>query len=163
MKFVSKSEGETKKIAADFAKKLILSNDNKPVVIALEGELGSGKTTFIQGFTSYLGIKEKIKSPTFVLMKSYPLAYNLKPKAYNFLYHFDCYRIKDSKDLIPLGIEEIMNKKGNIVMIEWAERVRDILPPKHFTIHIDHISEHKRNIEIRNLVESGPYLKQNDL
>lgn len=141
MIFTSHSPKETQKIAADLARKIMKTK--RGAVIALEGELGAGKTTFIQGFARSLGIKEKIKSPTFVLMKKYKILDGIN------LYHIDCYRVRDYKDLKIIELKEIFKASHNIILIEWAERVREILPKKHLTVHIDHISENVRKITIK--------------
>lgn len=145
MEFISKSIGETQKIAKNLAQKIIRTK--RGGVIALEGELGAGKTTFIQGFAKALGIKEKIKSPTFVLMKKYTIAKSFKLKAIS-LYHFDCYRIRDYKDLKILNLKEIFESSRNIILIEWAERIKKIIPKKHVKIHIDHIDKNTRKLTI---------------
>lgn len=145
----SNSPRETQKIAADLARKIIKTK--KGAVVALEGELGAGKTTFIQGFAKALGVKSKIKSPTFVLMKKYPIpAINYKLKTKNYLYHLDCYRVRDHKDLKITELREILGESHNIVLIEWAERAREILPKKHITVHIDHIDKNTRKLLITN-------------
>ena len=147
MKFISKGPKETQKIATDLAHKIIKTE--KGAVIALEGELGAGKTTFIQGFAKALGVKEKVKSPTFVLMKKYIVPQNTKRKIQNtFLYHLDCYRVVNEKDLKIPEIGEILGETRNIVFVEWAERVSKIIPKKHITVHVDHISENERKIII---------------
>ncbi|MDP3732922.1 MAG: tRNA (adenosine(37)-N6)-threonylcarbamoyltransferase complex ATPase subunit type 1 TsaE [Candidatus Daviesbacteria bacterium] len=150
MEFVSNSPRETQEIASDLARKIIKTK--KGAVVALEGELGAGKTVFAKGFAKALGIKSKIKSPTFVLMKKYV------SRGTN-LYHLDCYRISDHKDLKIPELKEILDMphhykdrlctKTVFVIIEWAERVRKILPKKHIKIHIDHISKNKRKITIK--------------
>ena len=140
MIFKSHSPKETQKIAADLAQKIIKSR--KGAVIAMEGELGAGKTTFIQGFMASLGIEEKVKSPTFVLMKKYQTSDGTS------LYHMDCYRIADHKDMRIPEIEEIFNEQGSIIFIEWAERIREIIPKNNITVHIDHINENERKITI---------------
>src|SRR3989344_1809694 len=105
MEFVSKSSRETQKIASDLARKIIKTK--KGIVIALEGELGAGKTVFVKGFAKALGIKSKIKSPTFVLMKKYkPETVNRKLETN--LYHLDCYRVGDEKDLKIPELKEIL-------------------------------------------------------
>lgn len=164
MIYRSDSPKETKKIASNLAAKTksgpirgksalrALAASNGASIIALEGELGAGKTTFVQAFAKALGIKSKIKSPTFNIIKKYlipPIIYNLKPKTY--LYHIDCYRLKDHKEAIPLGIKEVFKEKDNIVLIEWPERISKILPKKIITVHIDHINENTRKIQIFNL------------
>jgi len=113
--------------------KEILEN-KKAIVIGLEGDLGSGKTTFVQGIAKGLGIKEKITSPTFVIMKKY-----------DFLYHIDCYRIK-SKDLLELDFKEIIKQSGNIVVIEWAERIKKVLPKDVIWMKFEYLDKDKRKI-----------------
>src|SRR3989344_7956434 len=113
---ISKSEKETHKIAGNLARKVIGSRD--PVTIALEGELGAGKTTFIRGFLRSLGVREKVKSPTFVLMRHYKI-----PKSDKEIYHLDCYRVRDHRDLATLDLRSIFNFQDSIVLIEWPERV----------------------------------------
>ena len=116
-KFISHSEKETKNLAKKLAKKLT-------GVIALIGELGSGKTTFAQGFAAGLGIKEKIISPTFVLIRQHRI-----PKTEKTLYHIDLYRIEE--DFSKLGLKEILENPNNIILIEWAEKLKDL--PKSAT------------------------------
>ncbi|OGN03600.1 MAG: tRNA (adenosine(37)-N6)-threonylcarbamoyltransferase complex ATPase subunit type 1 TsaE [Candidatus Yanofskybacteria bacterium RIFCSPHIGHO2_01_FULL_42_12] len=149
MIYLSKSEKETQKIAGDLALKIMKNPSTRlrASVITLEGKLGAGKTTFVKGFAKALGIKAKIKSPTFVLMKKYPIlpiTYNLKPKTC--LYHLDCYRVRDHRDLITLDLKTIFNESRSIILIEWPERVSKILPKKLIKVHIDHVSESKRKI-----------------
>ncbi|MEX2090651.1 MAG: tRNA (adenosine(37)-N6)-threonylcarbamoyltransferase complex ATPase subunit type 1 TsaE [Candidatus Paceibacterota bacterium] len=153
----SNSPQETQKLAIKMAK------ETKFGIIALEGELGAGKTTFVQAFVKALGIKARIKSPTFTLIKKYNISLskkseilnskletNSKPKTQNpqFIIHIDCYRVRDHRDLIPLGIKEIFADQRNIVLIEWAERIKKILPKKLTRVHIDHIDQNKRKITI---------------
>lgn len=144
MKYISKSVKETQKIAADIVKRISNFKTKEATVIALEGELGAGKTVFVKGLAKAMKIKDKIKSPTFVLIKKYKANLNLK-----FLYHLDCYRLKDEKDLIQLDIKEILAEPHNLVAIEWSDRVKKILPKKHIKVHIDHISDKERKITIK--------------
>ena len=172
MTYLSHNPEETQRIASDFAKMLFkLETVNckleTSIIITLEGELGVGKTTFIQAFAEALGVHEKVKSPTFVLMKDYPITNYLPDRQagalriektirnpqsaiheFRKLYHLDCYRLRDYKDLKVLGIQNILNNSGNIVLIEWAERVTEILPKQHWVVHIDHVTEQERNITI---------------
>ena len=141
MKLTSHSPAETQEIAARVAKRLGVN------VIALEGELGVGKTTFVKGFARALGVKQKITSPTFVIMKSY----KLKAISYKLLYHIDAYRLKDHRELEKLGVEELFNDPENIVLIEWSDRVRQALPEKYISVHIDHLKERKRLIKISDV------------
>lgn len=152
MKVISKSIKDTAKIATDLARKIKTKRPgNGAIVIALEGELGVGKTVFAKAFARALGIKSNITSPTFVILKRYPfsLTKNYKLKTENFFYHIDAYRLKDHRDLIAIGIEEILADPNDIVLIEWSDRVQKILPKKHIKIHIDHVNRTTRRIMIR--------------
>lgn len=111
--YLTNSEKETKNLASKLAKKI-------HGVIALSGELGAGKTTFVQGFAAGLGIKDKIISPTFVLIRQHKI-----PKSKRTLYHIDLYRIEN--DFSQLGLKEILENTDNIVVIEWAEKLKNLL------------------------------------
>lgn len=115
------SSGQTKKFAGLLAREVLSARIKRKnaLVLALSGDLGSGKTTFIQGFLRGLGVRRKITSPTFVITKSY----KLKAKSYKLGYHIDCYRLKNPKELLGLGLKEILNNPENIVLIEWSERI----------------------------------------
>lgn len=142
MIYLTKNPKETRELADFLLKKFLKVKRKKAAVIALEGELGAGKTVFVRGLARALGIKVKIKSPTFTLMKSY----KLQAASYKFMHHLDCYRLRDYRDLKVLGIEEILNNSSNIVVIEWSDRVEEILPEKCLKIHIDHVSQSERKI-----------------
>ncbi len=137
-KIISESVKQTQKIAAKLARKVV--SHSAPNIIGLSGELGSGKTTFVQGFAKALGIRQRIISPTFVLMKKYKT--NLKT-----LVHIDAYRIKKPKEIIDLGWKELMKTSENIVLIEWVENIEKILPKRHIWINFSHLipkGHHKR-------------------
>lgn len=137
MVFYSNDKKETQKIAAD------LAAETKSAIITLEGELGAGKTTFVQAFAKALGVKSKVKSPTFNIMKKYKI-----PSREQFIYHIDCYRLRDYKEAIPLGLKDIFKEGNAIVLIEWPERISEILPKNIIRVHIDHIDKNKRKISI---------------
>lgn len=141
---------ESKNIArgSQFLSAGLKSNRKKALVIALEGELGAGKTVFVRGVTKALKIKAKIKSPTFTLAKKYKLPVTNYQLPITSLYHFDCYRLRDHRDLKILGIQEILNNPENLVLVEWSDRVKKILPKNHIKIHIDHIDKNTRKIKI---------------
>ena len=138
---VTNSLEETQKLAEELAKKLL--KEEGPIIIALKGELGGGKTSFTQGFAKGLGIKEKILSPTFNIFKKY------KTRPGRVLYHFDCYRIEDVKEILDLGFEEIISN-DNIVVIEWAERIKKILPKETIWINFKFIDETTRHLDFFN-------------
>ncbi len=131
--YITNSAKETQNLAYELAKKLAAN------VFLLNGELGSGKTTFIHGFAKGLGIKDKILSPTFVLIKEHKVPNSLKK-----LYHIDLYRIGKTGDL---GLEEIINNENNIVLIEWAERLEK-LPEDAIKISLEKMGENQRKITI---------------
>ncbi len=149
MQRVTKSPKETKKIGHFLFKGLDFEKQKNALVIALEGELGAGKTTFVQGLAKILGIKSKVKSPTFTLIKKYKLSKNSKLKSKKYLYHLDCYRLKNHKDLLVLGIKDILKNKENVLLIEWPERIKKILPKGHIKIYFDHVDKNTRKITIK--------------
>lgn len=134
-RYFSKSAVETKAIAAKLAKGKSLG------VIALSGELGSGKTTFVQGFAKALGIKEKIISPTFVLMRRHQI-----PKKEKVLFHIDLYRLEEEEEFKNLGLEELLNDSNNVILIEWAERIEKYLPNKTIKIFMKKTGDNSRLI-----------------
>jgi tRNA threonylcarbamoyladenosine biosynthesis protein TsaE len=131
---ITNSYEETQKLGAEFAQKT-----NSVSVLALYGDLGSGKTTFIQGLAKGLGIKSKIISPTFIIMRTY----QINPKTF---YHVDLYRIKDDKDIRELGLIELMQDQQNLFAIEWPEKIEKILPKKRIDIFFEYLDENKRKI-----------------
>ncbi|PIR92155.1 tRNA (adenosine(37)-N6)-threonylcarbamoyltransferase complex ATPase subunit type 1 TsaE [Candidatus Falkowbacteria bacterium CG10_big_fil_rev_8_21_14_0_10_44_15] len=124
MKYLSKSLSDTKKFAVKLARQL-----RGGEVIGLIGELGSGKTTFTQYLAKALGVKQKVNSPTFNIIKVYKIK-NLKIK--NFI-HIDAYRLHAPKDLAALGAQEYFQNKNAVTVIEWADKVKPILP-KNITL-----------------------------
>jgi tRNA threonylcarbamoyladenosine biosynthesis protein TsaE len=149
----SKSVKETQRLATKLAKECIASKPAKNAkVFALEGELGAGKTTFIKAFAKTCGVKSHITSPTFVILKTYKLPQEASQRGkqsenYKNLIHIDAYRLKDHKELIPLGVEEMLNDPQNIILIEWSERIKKILPNHYTKIHIDHAGNNERKIK----------------
>ena len=122
MRLISLSEHKTRLIAKRFAQRLTGGD-----VLGLIGNLGAGKTVFVKGLAAGLGIKKNIASPTFVLMKIYPIP---GPRQIKFLVHVDACRIKSSKDLLAVGAQEYFNRPDTVVAIEWADKIKKILPKK---------------------------------
>jgi tRNA threonylcarbamoyladenosine biosynthesis protein TsaE len=150
----TKSAKETQKIAQNMAqealKVLAANTTSKALIISLQGHLGAGKTTFTQGFARGLGIKEKVASPTFVIMKKYAVKLphkNHKAARHANLYHIDCYRIRP-EDLWVLGFKEMASDSCSIVLLEWGDRVKRILPKERITIEFRHAGEGKRRLMI---------------
>lgn len=142
---------ETQKLGEEFAKKLLKSKAKRKgaFVVALEGDLGSGKTTFAQGMAQGLGIKEQITSPTFVLIKKHRIKIQASGFKFQDFYHIDCYRLQKPWQLQELGFEEIISDPKNIVVIEWSEKIAEILPEDKVVIEFEFVSEHKRKIVIQ--------------
>ncbi len=151
VRFTTKSVGATQKIAATQARLLIRhlgSTRNEAIVIALEGELGTGKTTFAQGFTRAFGVAERVLSPTFVILKIYPL--DLKRSTPRHLVHIDCYRLDSPKDILHLGLGTLLKDRDAVVLIEWADRIKKLIPKNAIWIKFKHgKSPRERIIEIR--------------
>jgi len=142
--FFTLNPAQTKKAGGFLAEEILKSRpDKKAAVVALSGELGSGKTTFLQGFAKKLGIKQRILSPTFVIMRSFKI-----PKSgQRSFFHIDCYRTAGSKDILVLGFKEIINDPNNIIAVEWADKILDILPENAIILKFGHIDSNKRRIE----------------
>lgn len=141
---ISTSPTQTQKIAKLLAKEL---KGNE--LICLTGDLGGGKTTFVQGLAKGLGIKEKITSPSFVLIKRYQLKDRPFAKGRSF-YHIDCYRLKNPREILDLGFEEILSQKNTTILIEWADKIKKILPKERLDIKFEYISKKKRKISFSN-------------
>jgi tRNA threonylcarbamoyladenosine biosynthesis protein TsaE len=113
-------------------------------VIALFGQLGSGKTTFIQGLAKGLGVDNFVTSPSFVIMNEYPLPAGNNAGSF---YHVDLYRLDSEEDVRDLGIEDILGG-NNITAIEWAEKAPHLLPPFCKKISFELVSENERKITV---------------
>lgn len=149
MIFYTSSLKETQKIAALLACEIL--NQKKPffknqaLVFTLSGNLGAGKTSFVQGFMKGAGIKKKITSPSFILFKRFKIQ-NLRFKN---IYHIDCYRIHKPNEFSSIGIKEILNNPQNIVLIEWPERIKRVLPKNAVVIKLKYgKKENERIIRI---------------
>ena len=145
MKKVSKNVGDTYKIAEDFLNKL-QPLKNGATVVGLYGDLGVGKTTFTQAVGKILKIERKVNSPTFVIMKRYAT----KHLFFENVFHFDAYRLKNERELLHLGWEEIIGGKENLIFIEWPENIIKVMPKKHHQIYISHTKEGYRKFEFKN-------------
>jgi len=140
MQLTSHSPKETQKIASNLAKKL-----KKGEVLCLFGDLGGGKTTFVQGLARGLDVKKRVTSPSFVLMRKYPISGHLVTS----LYHIDCYRIKSYKEILDIGFNEILEDKNAVIAIEWADKIKKILPDKRVDIKFEFVDEKTRKIDFK--------------
>lgn len=106
----------------------------KATIIALEGELGAGKTYFAQHFGQVLGVKEQMTSPTFVIMNMY----NIDAWGFKKLIHIDAYRLEREEELLNLGWEALTADPANMILIEWPEKVPNLIPPEAKRISFTH-------------------------
>ena len=163
VKFTSKSLEEMQKIADGFVSAILpkisqgepLVNLGKATVVGLYGDLGAGKTTFTQFVAKALGLGETVTSPTFVIEKIYPIRTNGRKRPtsngasrFSHLIHIDAYRIESGEELLHLGWKEIISDPNNLIIIEWADRVTDIMPLWHIKVKFSHVSPDSREIEI---------------
>lgn len=164
MQFISNSIENTHHYAAQLLSYL------KTNLVCLYGDLGSGKTTFVQGLAKALGIKKRIISPTFIIVREYQIMnnascvmhndsssnciersiihYPLSIIHYSLLIHIDCYRLSSALDAKSFNFQELWSKPKNLVVIEWAEKIKKILPKKRIDIKFSYIDEKKRRITI---------------
>lgn len=138
---ISRNITQTNKYAKKIAKKL-----KGGEVIGLIGDLGSGKTVFTQALGKALGVKENITSPTFVILKEYPIIQSSSHPIVRSLIHIDAYRIKTLADIESIGIKDYFNRKDVVVIIEWADKIKKILPKNIIYINFKFINEKTRKI-----------------
>lgn len=139
MEIITKSAEETLNLGKNIGSSL-----KGGEILALVGELGAGKTTFIQGLAKGLGIKNKIVSPTFILMRSYKEKFNF--------YHLDLYRLENNveNEVRELGLFDIWKRKENIIAIEWSEKIENLLSDDTIFITFKNTDENERKIIIKN-------------
>ncbi len=146
MEYQVSNSTEMEKLAQDFVKKLERNNEGATVV-GLYGDLGAGKTFFTQTVAKTFGVEENIVSPTFVIEK----IYELKDQKFSHLIHIDAYRLESSNELLNLGFKKIISDSNNLILIEWPERVEDIMP-KHTKVYIKHLeNETAREVTVEYL------------
>ncbi|MDL2300389.1 tRNA (adenosine(37)-N6)-threonylcarbamoyltransferase complex ATPase subunit type 1 TsaE [Clostridiaceae bacterium OttesenSCG-928-D20] len=145
MEFITNSEMETVSLGGSLAEKL---NDRElypnGAVIAMRGELGSGKTALVRGLARGLGIEDRITSPTFTIVNEYD----------NKLFHFDMYRLSSADELFDIGWDDYLTR-GGIIAIEWSENVSDAFDGSEISISFEKLSENKRKITIGGLLDAS--------
>ena len=133
---------ELREYAARFASKLA-PRERAATVVTLSGDLGAGKTTFAQAFAKALGIEERVTSPTFIIENIYPL----KGQRFERLVHIDAYRLESPHELEVLGFRELLRDPGTLVLIEWPEKARELIPKDAMNLRFD-IAENGRIITV---------------
>lgn len=154
MEIIAKSAQATQKLGEKIGVALRTSGNqpkaDRPLgeatIITLTGELGSGKTTFVQGFAKGLGLPHRVLSPTFILMRRYAL----QSLHFDWLYHIDLYRLEKNTEIDSLGLGEIFRDPRSIVLIEWPERLGILLPDIRTDITFEVIDELVRKINVAN-------------
>lgn len=136
-KIITKSANETQQLAYDYTAKL-----EKGQVVCFQGDLGAGKTTFIQGMLAVLNAEGPYTSPTFVIMKRYEVNHDIIKN----VYHIDAYRINDQA-LLELGWDEIVRDPKALVLLEWPEKIKKSIPQNAQLIKFKWIDENSREIE----------------
>lgn len=146
MEVVTKSLKETRHFASNVVEDIIAQGKDRKnaTVSALFGELGSGKTSFVQGAARALGIQETVVSPTFIIER----IYKLSNKLFSHFIHIDCYRLENSEELKKLGWDDIVTNPRNIIFVEWAEKVEEILPKNTIKIYFGFVDENTRKISV---------------
>ena len=139
----SSSLADTENIAREFLKTLTPELD-RATIVALSGELGSGKTTFVKMFAKALGVEESVTSPTFVIEK----IYKLTGSDFERLIHIDAYRFERVQEIEVLGWRELIEEPTNLICIEWPERVPAAIPEGAIIISFTSIDETMRDIDI---------------
>lgn len=118
----------------------------RPQILCLFGNLGSGKTTFTQGFAKGLGVTTRLLSPTFIIVRRYTI-----PSSENLLYHIDLYRLKNTGQMKELGLDEIFTDPQSVVVIEWAEKLGDLMPAGRVDIRFNVLDNGSHKIEVRDV------------
>lgn len=142
MQKVLETLSELEAEAVRFVSELSIPTDSA-TLITLSGELGAGKTTFVQAVAKTLGVGETVTSPTFVLQKIYVLP---PFSSFSHLIHIDAYRLKSGKELEALGFDACMRDPHNLILLEWPEQVADALPTPTAHIRMTVASDGSRTI-----------------
>ncbi|MEK7519550.1 MAG: tRNA (adenosine(37)-N6)-threonylcarbamoyltransferase complex ATPase subunit type 1 TsaE [Patescibacteria group bacterium] len=146
--FFSSSALNTKKAGEILGREFLKMPKMKTALaLGLQGDLGSGKTTFLQGFAKGLGIKGKIISPTFVLIRRFQFKNSINRKFKDF-YHIDCYRLGSSKEILKLGFKKIISNPENIVAVEWVDRIIKSLPKNNLILNFETSALNKRMLRL---------------
>ena len=120
-------------------------NEGRTPVLAISGDLGAGKTTFMQRFAKQLHITESVISPTYVIMKRYDVPED-SIEVFKTLVHMDVYRIDAVSEMVPLRFDEVLAEEGSVVCIEWAEKIKELLPVHTIFMNIESTEENSREI-----------------
>lgn len=144
---ITQSAGSTQKIGEDFGHAIVAgvllspAGTGSSLVLCLWGELGSGKTTFVQGLAHGVGIHSRLLSPTFIIVRHYRLPVTEMP-----MYHLDLYRILGADGMSGIGLPDMIREPGSIVIIEWPERLGALLPTRRIDVRFEILDDTRRRI-----------------
>ena len=152
MKICTVSKEETQALAKELITELVegrAPRSSQASVVGLRGELGAGKTTLTQGIAGELGVTEHVTSPTFILERIYkidPTRLQIANCSFRHLVHIDAYRLDSVDELKHLGWQELLVDPGNLILVEWPERVAGSLPADTLYVDCKHVDELRREI-----------------
>jgi len=138
---------ETHVLAREFTEKITQTRALKSVVVGFYGDLGAGKTSFVQGIAQALGINIPVASPTFVLEKIYTLDQTIQNR-FSCLVHIDAYRMDSPDEAAHIDFDEIIVDPQNLVCVEWPERIASKMPAEHIRIICAFVDEQTRTFDI---------------
>jgi len=141
-KIITKKPEETARVGEALARYLV--SRESPRILCLYGQLGSGKTTFAQGFARGLGITTRLLSPTFIIVRRYQI-----PKKENYLYHVDLYRLQKTPEIEGIGLSEIFADSASYTVIEWAGRLGELLPEHRIDVFFEVDSRQRHHIYVK--------------
>jgi tRNA threonylcarbamoyladenosine biosynthesis protein TsaE len=145
MEFLTDNKEQTEQLGFSMARDILSGGDiGKAIIVSLDGELGAGKTTFLQGFAKGLGIRGRVNSPTFNIMNHY----RIKDTVFKDYYHLDCYRIEVSDSMDFMDMPSMIKEKSSIICIEWGGNISDTLPYDRINISFKVLVGDKRKIVI---------------
>jgi len=135
---------EINNISKEIIKYIESESSQKATVLALHGNLGAGKTTLTQNISKQLGVDNTVNSPTFVIQKRY----EVDNSCFKSLIHIDAYRIESIKEMENLGFDKYLENKDNLIIIEWPENIKELLPDDSINLYLGHVGEEVREIRI---------------
>ncbi|MGB9861659.1 MAG: tRNA (adenosine(37)-N6)-threonylcarbamoyltransferase complex ATPase subunit type 1 TsaE [Candidatus Bipolaricaulaceae bacterium] len=133
---ISESPEETMEVAMDLGRRL---RDGE--VVALVGELGTGKTTFVKGLARSFFIPEEVLSPSFLLARTY--------RGKRVLHHLDLYRLRSAGELLEVGLDALLPPEEGVTAVEWADRFPELIPKDAIWVTLEHAGDDRRKITIR--------------